>query len=252
MVAPAQYSSEMHARRFGEFVDELLACEGPTGPCSRLKLHRDASTVARYLKNISRDFDLVSSLAKRSYRHANGFTKILLAASLDDKFHLRLHVWPTGIVHEQNVHDHRFSFWSCVLRGRIVNNIWKLAAVGQEFQHYRYWPRGDANFYRMEWIATQNLVQKCSSYAYGPGDIYDFDSSLLHTISSYDKPMTLLLEDRRDLAPYANVYTDRFFSPTVEISSPSISAREYLSHLDEAIGLLSDVELLSSRPQRPQ
>lgn len=64
----------------------------------------------------------ITKIATRSYRHANGFTKLVLSDS--DTGRLRLHVWEPDARAEENIHEHRWHFASVVLTGSINSEIW--------------------------------------------------------------------------------------------------------------------------------
>lgn len=69
-------------------------------------------------------------VAERSYRHGNGFLKVVL---LDQGFKLRLHLWLPGASCEENIHDHRWSIASTILAGELHSEIWADAANDEHF-----------------------------------------------------------------------------------------------------------------------
>lgn len=64
----------------------------------------------------------LEAVARDSYRHANGFTKLVLGGSAGGR--LRLHVWEPGAAAEENIHDHRWHFASVILSGTIKSEVW--------------------------------------------------------------------------------------------------------------------------------
>ncbi len=76
------------------------------------------------------DDEFATQVAARSYRHGNGFLKVVL---LDQGFKLRLHLWFPGVACEENIHDHRWSIASTVLSGELHSEIWADAAKDQTF-----------------------------------------------------------------------------------------------------------------------
>ncbi|MDL2192821.1 hypothetical protein QQF40_15685 [Cobetia sp. LC6] len=58
----------------------------------------------------------IEEIAKRSYVHANGFVKLLLV----DKrplYSVRLHIWPSTVIKETDIHDHPWDFDGFILNG---------------------------------------------------------------------------------------------------------------------------------------
>lgn len=101
--------------------------------------------LAALLQRLSSDAAGAAAVAQRSYHHANGFYKIVLAA--DAAFKLRLHIWFAGSDAEENIHDHRWWFASRVLHGELHSELYEecAGAQGREYDEYLYLGRrGDA------------------------------------------------------------------------------------------------------------
>lgn len=75
------------------------------------------------------DDAFAAEVAARSYRHGNGFLKVVL---LDRGFKLRLHLWLPGTPCEENIHDHRWSIASAIIAGELNSEIWADAASADE------------------------------------------------------------------------------------------------------------------------
>ncbi|MFW1644925.1 hypothetical protein [Acinetobacter guillouiae] len=93
------------------------------------------SQLIQLLTSILADQHTLTEISARSYRHGNGFLKVVL---LDRGFKLRLHIWFAGQACEENIHDHRWSFSSLILTGALTSEIWKDHAHGQQLQEYEY------------------------------------------------------------------------------------------------------------------
>ncbi|WP_239647347.1 hypothetical protein [Nocardiopsis baichengensis] len=114
--------------------------------------------VLRLLREVQDSPPLLARIAGRSYHHTNHFDKIVLADTGDRRsYRLTLHLWrppySTTEALDEQIHDHRFSFWSSVLTGRLVSQNFVRDASGTEYGEYQYIPekRGDTtvgNFYR--------------------------------------------------------------------------------------------------------
>lgn len=184
--------------------------------------------VRQRLKDLLTDDALVESLLKFSYIHMNGFRKLVIFATPDDRFHMRLHQWFSKEKFDQNVHDHRFTFWSRILAGSITNKLWEPSSSGIPFTHYEYWPRDGRDTYQMKKVGDV-FLKELEPFSVQQGESYFFGDSWLHTTDYNNAPVTLLLEDRRALRPYANVLVraGKEYKDVVEYDSPSMSLEEY-------------------------
>ncbi|MBP9682893.1 MAG: hypothetical protein KBD76_15950, partial [Bacteriovorax sp.] len=76
------------------------------------------------IKEILVDEKALETIAKRSYEHVNHFDKIVLIDNDPSGFRLTLHSWNCNygkeIPDEELIHNHRFSFWSHIFRGKLV------------------------------------------------------------------------------------------------------------------------------------
>jgi hypothetical protein len=84
----------------------------------------------------------LSTIAARSYAHANGFDKIVLEDWPGCK--LRLHIWWQGNhALESDVHNHSWDFASWVLIGGLLSELFSegsAEAASAPMQHYRFVP----------------------------------------------------------------------------------------------------------------
>jgi len=63
-----------------------------------------------------------SELCRASRLHPNGFVKLTLGSSRDERVALRLHIWPPG-VEDSSIHTHRWSFTSLIVCGTLEESI---------------------------------------------------------------------------------------------------------------------------------
>lgn len=139
------------------------------------------------------DDAFAAAVAARSYRHGNGFLKLVL---LDRGFKLRLHLWLPGTPCEENIHDHRWSIASTILAGALHSEIWDAAAgdgaVDLQAQAYTYHaargvqparalPRGR--------VALRRLGRTC----HVAGDSYALPASALHRICNHGERLVATL-----------------------------------------------------------
>jgi hypothetical protein len=167
----------------------------------------------------------VEYLSRESYEHDNGFLKLLILQSPDDRYRLRLHFWPKTIDRDQNIHDHRFDFWSTILMGKIINHVWKIGD-GELRHHYKYFSRAGKSHYLMRRVSEKRLNRfRCFQVCHKQH--YYFDKSWLHTIECEEPAITLMLEDRVGSRPYANVFSASKDNRILSVASPALSKKRY-------------------------
>ena len=175
----------------------------------------------------------LATLARESYRHDNGFLKLLLFRSQCDHLRVRLHIWPKTDVRRQNIHDHRFSFWSRIVRGRMINHVWEVG-VGEIREHFQYYSRAGKSYYAMMKLGTTSLVET-RQFCVAAGGSYFFESGCLHAIECPVETVTILVEDRRELRPFANVYRVPGEPQSETPAAPALSIAIYREYLEQIV-----------------
>lgn len=109
------------------------------------------------LDNFLTNEQLLKEVAQKSYRHINHFDKIVLFDNDDpNSFRLTLHLWEPPYSHkertDEQIHSHRFSFWSSVLSGTLVSENFEECENGNVYESFSYCPenRDIKNFYTHE------------------------------------------------------------------------------------------------------
>jgi hypothetical protein len=97
------------------------------------------------LREVLADDRLLASIAQRSYQHTNHFDKIVLVDPGTQLGHrLTLHLWnppySDAEAEDEQIHDHRFSFWSHVVAGTLTSQNFVRDATGTPFGEYQYIP----------------------------------------------------------------------------------------------------------------
>lgn len=139
------------------------------------------------------DDTFASWVAERSYRHGNGFLKVVL---LDQGFKLRLHLWLPGASCEENIHDHRWSIASTILAGSLHSEIWADATNDEAFDleasEYRYQAAADGQPARAIALHSSplNLVRRSVCPA---GSHYSLPPATLHRICSHGRQLVATL-----------------------------------------------------------
>ncbi|MEV6953725.1 hypothetical protein [Streptomyces sp. NPDC051183] len=209
------------------------------GPCI-------SGLLSRFLE----DEALLDEIAGRSYRHVNHFDKIVLVdTGAQLGYRLTLHAWcPPYSEKELNdelIHDHRFSFWSTILTGRLVSQNFALpegdgassANPRIGFQQYRYSPEKQgvsttSNFY--EFVGETELEVTGDSIE-EQGNAYHLKYHRIHRVVLPLESMTctLVLRGPRE-RNFSNVYNTAY--PSTDTTSGNV-----MFSRDELVGKLKGI-----------
>lgn len=196
---------------------------------------------------------VLEELANKSYAHENGFFKLTLIDSPKARFRVRLHFWSAEKVTPisiENIHNHRFNYYSYLLSGSLQNKIWRAGNNGMELMHFRYYPRLQKESYILEHHGDTRL-ETLSEMQYYQGDLYCMKAEDLHTASvlAGTNAVTLFIEERSNLRNYADVFSTEYSPKNLSRSSPSLTSAKYLELLAAIDVACTD---LSSLPNRWQ
>lgn len=82
--------------------------------------------IQKWLLDISRlDEDTLATLAALMEVHPLGFKKFVLYDDKDTGIRARLHYWPQNNWSKESIHDHRFDFYSTVVCGSYVHEVYE-------------------------------------------------------------------------------------------------------------------------------
>ena len=198
--------------------------------------------IIQFREALEKDSTALGELASKSYLHENSFYKLTLIEVPNSRFRLRLHLWTSGVPSDQfqNIHNHRFGYYSHILKGTLVNKIWKKSAYGNEFHHYKYYSRLKSQSYTLDYCGTHSL-DLYSEKMHMAGEIYSMESKDLHDAYAVqgDNLITLFIEEREHLRPYADVFSNKYSLDNTMVQSPSVTSEQYLTILDKIINLLT-------------
>lgn len=122
-------------------------------------------------------------LLKESYYHENGFHKIVLLSG--KTFKIRLHHFGiTAKAAMENIHDHRWTFSSSILYGKLDMDLFEVSAKpkgAETLYHFVYNSNKESGSYDVE---RQGLVflNKIATSSFVAGDCYLMYPSDLHRI----------------------------------------------------------------------
>jgi hypothetical protein len=220
----------------------------------------DAPTIADNLRLIARlgrrermhglldallaDAPALARVGGRSYRHTNHFDKIVLVDSGDpDGYRLTLHLWDppysAAEAADEQIHDHRFNFWSSVLAGELRCQNYARAERGAPIGEYRYVPEKRdvatvGNFYRH--VGDALLVEQPPSVQ-PAGSSYHLCHEQIHRVVLPRTALTctLVLRGPRQRA-YASVFsTTTRYEPSANVMFSPAELAARLRRLREAI-----------------
>jgi hypothetical protein len=143
----------------------------------------DTGAACALLRSVLRDERWLSGVQRNSYRHPNGFDKMVLLS--DQRFQVRLHMWKTPHSPEdgiENVHNHRWDFASIMLLGGYRYQEFVLADdEGGSFHAYSYGYSRGSPTYSLTSLGLRSLA--CSLDAHlGTGASYALGTGVFHRV----------------------------------------------------------------------
>jgi hypothetical protein len=182
------------------------------------------------LRTILASDERLADIASRSYRHANGFDKIVLSTDRSTGEKLRLHVWwPTDGAFEENIHNHRWDFATYILSGGYRTDFFLRSHTGRRLFEYRYRPVGAEEHYSLEPRGRVALEQVYSAVL-SAGTSYTLDGGVLHRVLVDRQHFTMSLVVQSG----ATMEATSVFSPT-RLQSDHSAARAPVTDLRERL-----------------
>lgn len=203
------------------------------------------SCIVGLLDEYLKDDDVLDEIAGRSYRHVNHFDKVVLFDSADGcGYRLTLHMWIPPYtekeLHDELIHDHRFSFWSTILTGRLVSQ--NFARPGDApadtpllpFRQYRYSPEKlgaatQSNFYEFVEEAPLHMT---GDTVEEQGNSYHLQYHRIHRVALplHAMTCTLVLRGPRERS-FSNVYNTAYPSTDTQTKNVMFSREELTAKL---------------------
>jgi hypothetical protein len=162
-------------------------------PSVALATLRNTAPLASVLQLIQQDRSSLAELASCSYRHRNGFDKIVLASAGRAGLKLVLHVWPRqALPAEDHVHNHRWDFSSVVLAGFLQVDIYGPDHAGAPYSIMRYRSLPGPGNCELEPDGTMT-VSVHASVTMAVGSSYTWSADMLHRAYGVPDQMTATL-----------------------------------------------------------
>lgn len=151
---------------------------------------------SKLFREVVDDISLLSKIASSSYKHYNGFDKIVLISSTNPSYSLRLHIWlpqESGFEWE-NIHDHRWNFSSSVIAGQIFAQYFERTSFStcSEYDEYCYYPEPNKDSYEMKFSQKQRMRCFLDEKIY-KGTTYALDNNVYHRISANNNQISASL-----------------------------------------------------------
>ena len=186
----------MTLSEFELYVDNVLIHNTPSNRESLL-LNLQKHVLIKLLENILENKKDIDKISKQSYKHNNGFDKILL---LDNRpyYSIRLHLWNKD-KNNSNIHNHEWDLSGIVLYG---SYNWKLySIVPNSYENlYQYTCNYNNNYSGHKFLNEKVVnVKKYLDITISKNSIYSIDGDIYHKISNNKK------EEASSLIIHSNV-----------------------------------------------
>jgi hypothetical protein len=179
--------------------------------------------ITAVLRRVMDDKALLSEIANRSYHHTNHFDKIVLVDTGNQLgYRLTMHLWNPPYtefeVNDEQIHDHRFSFWSNILVGKIVFQNYVRDASGVMFREYQYIPErlGVSTVGNYYIDVGESPLLEAEPSGWNAGEFYHLSYNQIHRVvlPRAEMSCTLVLRGPRQ-KNYASVFSNsQKYDPT--------------------------------------
>lgn len=179
---------------------------------SSADLHQLRVDLVDWLGTLIQEQSLLTAVANQSYRHDNGFLKLVIDSVDGVAAELRLHLWgamPTDLSmktgdNSSNIHNHCADFASVVLMGEMLEETFSQLRTSSavdggfiEYDCFECSPRLQAGHYAMSHFGRATL-RRDTSARLRSGDLHALRHSVLHRITSKTMPtMTYFVQGPR-------------------------------------------------------
>jgi len=223
-----------------ERVDDILtSCSEPSKVLGNL---RRVAPLPLLLDVTRADPERFYAVARASYRHRNGFDKIVLASPPGSSLKLVLHLWEHGDLDGEidHIHNHRWDFASIVLRGTLQYELYKSDPRGTRYSKLQYQRLPRSRSYELAPCGSMTVSAQATANL-TTGSTYTWDATLLHRAwaAPGHKTATLIVQGRPiRKRTTVLVDTDRCAYPPLR---PQLRALP-LDELDDALSRLASYE----------
>lgn len=198
--------------------------------------------LARTLRRLLADDEVITEVALRSYEHANGFDKIVLVETTEPRVKLRLHIWwPESSAGEgqYDAHNHCWDFWSMPLTGQFVHEKYEISDHGRIKSHYAYTPRGERAYFELRSIGERPLVRFEDSIIL-PREPYFLAAGVIHRFYCVRNVMasSLVIQGPK-IREGADIFVSKGPTLPTVVESPSLSIEQLRTKISLYLGMFS-------------
>jgi hypothetical protein len=191
----------------------------------------DSSRLVKLLGSILDSKDYISEMAENSYVHDNGFDKIVLVS--DARYKLRLHIWWDELTSEENIHDHRWDFYSVVISGSIRFEQYKVADTGTLLHEYKYIDQGDQ--YQIEHVG-ETILTFDNVGTLAPKSHYFLSHLIPHRIKPDPSKLTsTIIFQGSAIRNWTRLFSDRMLNKTRTVQQEPFTVDQLRSRLSRYI-----------------
>jgi len=198
----------------------------------------DASAFLDIISDVTaNDSHELSALASNSFRHRNGFIRLVLALGDDCSSKLRVHLW-SGQQRSSQIHNHSWHFASRIMHGALEAQEYELAAAGADAHQISVIPNKSAALAGRESRLEPSPVSPRATKLrrYYTGDLYNLAAGKFHAVHAIEAASVTLVLQGSHVFQESRVLVPLDAASTAAVLPLSISA--YLHFLAVASSLV--------------
>lgn len=203
-----------------------------------MRLRQIATVLPTILQHVCSSKHASAVVASQSFKHTNGFYKIVLHGLSPTGVKLRLHLWPNGYSLseiEGDPHNHRWTYFSVPLFGTLYEERFRVTEAGGRPDMYEMAcsPRSSE---RITVIGKRSChLARYATYTRRPGVAYSCRAGIIHRLRPLDStPTATLVLTLPPVSATAAVFrADALLSETTSVSAASLSVTELRALLSQ-------------------
>jgi ParB family transcriptional regulator, chromosome partitioning protein len=183
--------------------------------------------------------DLLAEVARRSFDHPTGASKLILSSLGEEWPQLRVHFWhPIGdaIGNEMSIHDHRWDFASTLLAGELFQETFEPSDSGLELEMVKFIKIPGSEIYDTK-VDRHAMLKPRKTKSLKIGELYSLPNHSLHRLTNRGTTLAATLFLR---GPYVKNETHVYHQ-----KSDTIVKGEYPSNMSTEVALLRVKQLAS-------
>jgi hypothetical protein len=172
------------------------------------------------------------SVADASYRHINGFDKVILARGVKESYVIRLNIWwPDAVRTVGDVHDHCWSFSSFIVCGELTIHHYEQSPDGMPFTAFTAQPLKEQSGDKLRSLGEVHIQERFTG-CLKEGSSYTLSYRQLHTATAEAGVLaaTLVFQTRK-FKDHPTVLR-RAFETQIVVPHRRMSVRELYERLD--------------------